>query len=153
MSEFVERLEWLMFEQHLNKKTLAKNVSINATCISHYLLDKRVPTVENLVKLADYFQCSTDYLLGREEKFNLKFKPCPPFREQIEFLKEHFHCSAYSIYSSTENTDGTANSKPAISKSCYYRWINQGRKPSVDNVIKLADHFGCRVDFILGRET
>lgn len=150
MSEFVERLEWLMFEQKLNRKMLSEKVSINATCISHYLLDKHAPTVEHLLKIADYFQRSTDYLLGREEENrNLKFKPCPPFQEQLKFLLEHFHCSAYSIYTApkTEKRDSV------VSKSCYYSWISQGRQPSIDNVIKLADHFGCRVDFILGRET
>ena len=143
MSEFAERLNYLMFERGLNRKQLAGQLGINAACVTHYLHAKRVPTVANLVKIADFFNCSADYLLGREEMNpDLKFKPCPPFGERIEFLKQTFGCSSYSIYHATD-----------ISQSCYYDWKSGRRQPSLDNIIKLANHFDCRVDFILGRES
>ena len=76
MSEFSERLSGLIFEHGLNRKLLAKNVGINASCITHYLQDKRIPTVKSLILLAEYFNCSTDFLLGREEENKtLTFKP------------------------------------------------------------------------------
>ena len=141
MSNLSERLEELINEQNINKKTLAKNVGINATCISHYILGKRVPTVANLVKLADYFKCSTDFLLGREEENNnLTFKKCPPFKEQLLFLKEKLNLTPDKFYDSTD-----------IAKSSYYNWL-AGKKPTLDNIIRLADLLDCRVDFILGRE-
>lgn len=142
MSEFIERLEYLLFEKNLNRKTLAQEIGLNATCITHYLQGKRLPTVESLVRIADYFQCSTDFLLGREEENRfLRFKPCPPFSQQIEFLKGYFQCSSYHIYHGT-----------GISKSGYYDWKRGKRMPTLENVIKLAECFDCRVDFILGRE-
>ena len=141
MSNFCERLEELINEHNLNKKTLAKNVGINATCISHYILGKSAPTIASLIKLADYFNCSTDLLLGREEENNnLTFKACPPFCEQILFLKEKFQFSPNDIYDGTE-----------IAKSSYYNWLD-GKQPSLDNILRLANLFDCRVDFILGRE-
>lgn len=142
MSSFSERLEDLINEQNINKKTLAKKVGINATCISHYILGKSAPTVASLIKLADYFNCSTDFLLGREEEnHNLTFKTCPPFCEQLLFLKENFNFSPDDIYNGTE-----------IAKSSYYNWLD-GKLPSLDNIIRLATLFDCRVDFILGRES
>lgn len=36
--------------------------------ISYYDTDKQDPTVTNLVKLATYFDVSTDYLLGLTDK-------------------------------------------------------------------------------------
>lgn len=141
MSEFSERLQGLITENNLDNKTLAKAAGINATCISHYLLGKRVPTVESLVKLADYFNRSTDFLLGREEEnCNLTFKKCPPFKERLVFLKDYFNCTAYAIYNGTD-----------IAKSSYYGWLG-GEKPTVENIIRLADLFDRRVDFIIGRE-
>ena len=67
MSEFSERLSELIFENGLNKKTLAKNVGISAACITHYIQDKRLPTIKSLILLADYFGCSTDFLLGKDK--------------------------------------------------------------------------------------
>lgn len=144
MSEFVEILEGLMFERGLNKKMLAKQVHINATCISHYLLEKRAPTVESLIKLADYFHCSTDFLLGKEEENGrLVFKKCPPFNEQLEYLAKACNRTARSFY------DGDTG----IAKSSYYAWLSGKRVPTLDNVLRLAKLLDCRVDFILGRES
>lgn len=143
MSEFVERLGGLMLEGNLNRKTLAQKLNINAACLTHYLQDRHVPTIEHLIKIADFFQRSTDFLLGREEEnLSLTFQPAPPFSERLAFFKAYFHCSSYEIYTKTE-----------ISKSSYYDWKSGKRQPTVENVIKLADYFGRRVDFILGRET
>ena len=141
MSKLYIVLKDLMSEQELNIKMLAEKTGIDATCITQYLQAKHIPTVEHLVKLADFFNCSTDYLLGREEESNsLSFKACPPFNEQLEFLLKYFKCKSYYIY----NNSG-------ISKSRYYEWKNGTRQPSLDNVIKLADKLTCSLDFILGR--
>ena len=143
MSEFSERLSGLMFERNLTRKGLAQALQISAACLTHYLQDKHVPTVGTLVLIADYFQRSTDFLLGREEEnTSLSFHPCPPFSEQIARLKKVFGCSSYEIYT-----------KAGISKSCYYDWKSAIRQPSLENVTRLADYFGRRVDFILGRES
>ena len=142
MLNFGERLAELICEQNIDKKTFAKNVGINATCISHFILGKHTPTVKSLIKIADYFNCSTDFLLGREEENrNLSFKKCPPFSEQLIFLKEKFNFRPDDIYNGTE-----------IAKSSYYHWL-EGKQPTLDNIIRLANLFDCRVDFILGRES
>lgn len=142
MSKFSERLAELISERDLNEKAFAENSGVCASCVSFYLQEKSMPTVESLVKIADYCNCSTDFLLGREEENKSdKFKVCPPFCEQILFLKKHFNCSAYQIY---HNTD--------IAKSCYYDWLSGSRQPNLDNIIRLAEHFDCSIDFILGRE-
>lgn len=142
MSEFVERLEELMFERNLTRKKFAEISGVDAASVTLYLNERRLPTVENAVKIADFFNCSTDYLLGREDvNHGAKFKSRPPFCQRLKFLKERFNRSAYSIYTGT-----------GISKSSYYEWLSGKRQPSLDNVIRLADYFGCTVDFVLGRE-
>ena len=140
MSKFGETLLELMTDHNLNRKMLAKNVGINATCISHYILGKRIPTVASLIKFADYFRRSTDFLLGlEEENENLTFKKCPPFCEQIKILEKAFS-SAKEFYETAE-----------IAKSTYYNWLN-GKQPTLDNILHLAKVLDKRVDYILGRE-
>ncbi|MDE7265326.1 MAG: helix-turn-helix domain-containing protein [Clostridia bacterium] len=81
MSEFSERLGELMSERNLNRETFAEKSGVNKTCITHYLQGKSLPTVETLVKIADYFQRSTDFLLGREEENpRLNSKPARRFQ-------------------------------------------------------------------------
>lgn len=142
MSEFSERLSELILEHGLNRKLLAKNVGINASCITHYLQDTRIPTIKSLIMLAEYFNCSTDFLLGREEENKaLTFKPCPLFSEQIALIAKHFCSSYYSFYHELK-----------IPESTFFEWKNGSSQPTLESIIKIADHFDCRVDFILGRE-
>lgn len=143
MSKFAETLGDLMFDKNLTVKTFAQSSGINETCITHYLQTKYAPSVGTLIKIADYFNRSTDFLLGlEEENLALTFKSCPPFSEQLVNLKKHFGYKTSAAF----YTDAK------ISKSRYYDWLSGMREPTVDNVIKIAEHFDCRVDFILGRE-
>ncbi len=143
MPKFAGILEELIFESRKDNKTVAAELGISASCLTDYLKYDVLPSVSNLIKIADYFSRSTDFLLGREEDDRtLTFKICPPFSERLEFLKKHYGCTSYKIYM-----------QAGITKSRYYDWKNGKRVPAVENVIKLAEFFDCRVDFILGRES
>ena len=143
MSKLSETLSELISDGGLSLKETAAKIGISASCLTYYSKEEREPTVETIVKIADYFNCSIDFLLGREtEKQNLTFKSCPPFSEQLAFLKKYFKCSSYRFYNGTK-----------ISKSAYYSWLRGAHQPTLETVISLADEFDCRVDFILGRES
>lgn len=105
LSKFSEVLDSLMFERELNATQLATAVGTDPTNIMRYLRCTRTPSVETLVKLADYFGCTTDYLLGREsENYPTTFYPLPPFSEQLKVLKEHFKCPWWQIYKTAHIT-------------------------------------------------
>ena len=143
MSKFSDTLSYLVFEQNADAKSFAEKIGVNATCITRYLREDRFPSVENLVLLADYFQCPTDYLLGLEEENNVAgFKKCPQFPQQFDFLLKHFIYTCYKL-----------SKELKIHQSTLYAWKNGKRVPTVENIIKLAEFFDCRVDFILGRES
>ena len=142
LSKFSETLNELIFDNGLTAKSLAEVLNAEPSTITRYSRGERVPSVKSLVAIAEYFKCSTDFLLGRtEENKEQTFKTCPPFNEQIEFLKDYFNCSSYKIYHGT-----------GISKSRYYDWKNGKRAPTVDNIVRLAELFDCSTDFIIGRE-
>ncbi len=143
MSKFVELLDWLIKEEGLNQKIFAEKAGISESCISQYLADKHIPTVENLVKIADYFHCSTDFLLGKEEEQeNLTFKECPPFSERIKFLKNEFGGTPKKFIENAK-----------IVRASYFNWASGKRVPSLDNIMCLAKNLDRRVDYILGRES
>lgn len=143
LSKFSETLNELIFDNGLTAKSLAEVLNAEPSTITRYSRGERVPSVKSLVAIAEYFKCSTDFLLGRtEENKEQTFKTCPPFNEQIEFLKDYFNCSSYKIYHGT-----------GISKSRYYDWKNGKRAPTVDNIVRLAELFDCSTDFIIGRES
>lgn len=73
MSSFSERLYKLRKKNNLSQDYLANKIGVSRSTISNYELNKRLPSVEILNIIADYFQVSTDYLLGRSNiPINLK---------------------------------------------------------------------------------
>ena len=50
----------------LTMKELAERVGVSESAISQYETGRRQPDYETLLKIADYFGVSVDYLLGKE---------------------------------------------------------------------------------------
>jgi len=68
---FGKRFKTLRLEKNLTQAELAKILSIGESTISFYESDKREPDYETLQKIADFFNVSVDYLLGRTNKRNI----------------------------------------------------------------------------------
>ena len=65
--KFAERLRELRTEQNLSMKDLSKKVGLSTTAICQWENCTTDISSDNLCILADFFKCSTDYLLGRED--------------------------------------------------------------------------------------
>lgn len=62
----MDTLKKLRKERGLNQSTLAKELNISVSAYGNYELDQREPSIENLKKLADFYNVSIDYLVGRK---------------------------------------------------------------------------------------
>lgn len=65
---FAQNLKGLRVKVGVSQRALAKNLDIQPTAVSAYERSEKLPTVENLIKIADWFGISTDDLLGQERK-------------------------------------------------------------------------------------
>ena len=61
------KIKELREEKGVYQKEVAKVVNKTPTCICDWEKGNTEPNVEDLIKLADYFGCTIDYLLGRED--------------------------------------------------------------------------------------
>ena len=61
---FCERLKELREEQGLSYRQLAKNTGFSNTAVRKWEKGIQIPNIETLVALSQYFNVSTDYLLG-----------------------------------------------------------------------------------------
>lgn len=62
------RLKQLRKERGISQLKLALDLNMNQNSISRYETGEREADYETLVKFADYFDVSLDYLLGRCDK-------------------------------------------------------------------------------------
>ena len=68
MENFSERLKELRTEHKSPQKDLAERLGITVRAYHYYEEGKRYPDFQGLLTLADCFQVSLDYLVGRSDQ-------------------------------------------------------------------------------------
>ena len=68
MSNLSDRLVQLKNERGLLQKDIAQNINISLRAYQYYERGERNPDSETLIRLAEFFDISTDYLLGRSDR-------------------------------------------------------------------------------------
>ena len=64
---FPERLVLLRQSHDLSQKQLASEIRLSEVAIQNYEARRRKPAFDILIALADYFDVSLDYLVGRSD--------------------------------------------------------------------------------------
>ena len=62
------RLRELRLERNMSQQRLAMELSMTQNTISRYENGEREPPIKELIRIADYFNVSLDYLLERSEQ-------------------------------------------------------------------------------------
>ena len=63
-----ENIKKLRVARGINQVEFGKALGVSKQCVSNWENDNVMPSIEMLVKIADYFNVTTDYVLGRNEK-------------------------------------------------------------------------------------
>ena len=74
MNTFGEKIRDLRKEKNLTQKEMAQALSVTISTLSHWECEYQEPSFKDLVSLADFFEVSTDYLLGLSENDTPAFK-------------------------------------------------------------------------------
>lgn len=80
MKSIGEIIKELREEEGLNQLELSKILNVHKGSISNWENNKRTPDADMLIKIADFFNCSVDYLLGNT-KIRNKFEIPDLFNE------------------------------------------------------------------------
>lgn len=84
-TNFLEIFNDLLEENGLNRKQFAEKSEIPYTTVIGWTNLGRLPDYMALIKIADYFQCSVDFLLGRQEEigYNSAFVTYNPTEQNL----------------------------------------------------------------------
>lgn len=91
MKTYGHRIAKLREQRKLTQEELSKQLSISRASLSHYEKNRRVPDYETLNKIADFFNVTVDYLIGRTDD------PTPPENEHIKLFEESLELSDEKI--------------------------------------------------------
>ena len=82
--KFGQRLKSLRLERDLKQSELAKIIEVSSSTIGMYEQGRRYADLETLKKIADFFDVSVDYLIGRTDI--KKFDDFPPEVKRVTEL-------------------------------------------------------------------
>jgi len=144
MELFRENLSDLIDETNLSLRQLEKVSGVSAMQYSRYLRDDTIPTIDVVLRICKFFNCSIDFLFGLDNSRNIsqyktynydisKFLP-----RYLNLLKEN-KISHYKF-----SLDQPFN------ESILRHW-QAGRVPRLDIVYIIANHFGSSMDYLIGR--
>ena len=141
-STFSERLSDLMFERNVKSHELAAAIGVNTATVNDWKRGKFQMYLSNLVKVADFFGCSLEFLMGRSETpLDYTPKPLPPFYPRFRAVMKERGKTRYRM------------PKESDIKDSYFTEWNKGSDPLVVSLIKAADYIGVTLDYLVGRDS
>lgn len=142
MNMIKSRLKDLLDDNNIKPENLSTELKLARTKVYDWLKGRETPNFSNIIKLANYFNCSIDYLVGRsEDNSEMKFHACPPFSERLHSVMKEQKVTQYKMIKEGIVSGGHFNS-----------WFKKGSQPSLDSLIRLADYFNVSIDYLIGRE-
>lgn len=149
LKNFSERLKWLMELEGISRRALSVKANVQRKSLLNWLNGEFYPRYDALIRLSDFFEVKTDYLLALEDcsdktksRIQCSIEVVPvQFREKLNcYVKE----SGISKYKLAKNL--------GIGQTTLERWFSAGAMPETALLIKLGKIMEESVDFLLGRE-
>lgn len=85
----MSNLKKIREDKKITQTKLSTEIEVSQEIISHYEIGQSKPNIENLIKLADFFNCSTDYLLNRTNNPILVKSTPNAYTELNEFIAKY----------------------------------------------------------------
>ena len=108
---FGMRLKQLRTENKMTQTELGKKLNVTKASVSGYENGTRNPDQESLVKIAEIFNVSTDYLLGKEQNkrkyYELTDKDEKDISERLQVMIEDLENNAHYSKENGEMDDNT----------------------------------------------
>ena len=139
MNKFQERLQDLLIENKLSRLQLSKNIGISFETLNGYFNKNFYPELSVAIKIANYFDCSLQYLMGLTDNYQTIDKNNLPFIDIVTKLQNENNLSIKKLMKSLN-----------ISEANYYRWKNNFNKPAMYSLISIAKFFDVSIDYLVG---
>ena len=136
-----ESITELLNANNIDNKTFAEAMGVSCSTVSRWKNNLIHMRLSQIVKIADYFNCSLNFLVGRSDNL-LDFQPqtCPPFYPYFRELLKKKNISRNQI-----------NKETRVKSSHFVDWKN-GADPHILSLIELADYLDVTLDILVGRE-
>ena len=140
LSMFPERLKELMTFREAKAEEVSVAIGVHITNVRAWMRGASLITLQNAIKLADFFGCSLNYLSGMSDVYEqVPPRNLPPFYGRLRTIMAERGITRYQI------------SRETTIKDVYFtRWA-KGAQPDLITVILLAKKLDVSLDYLIGR--
>ena len=139
---FSEFFKELILEKSITIQKISKVTNIDDSSLYDYL-HGTLPDVKSAVKLANYFNCSLNYLMGIDDGPNeVKFYQTYDltlFSDRYDKLLKENKIAHFRLHKET-----------GLNYSSHYAW-QHGAIPNISSLIIIAKYFNVSIDYLVGR--
>ena len=138
MGSFAERLKALRIRHDLKQKDVAEKLGITTSAYGFYEQGKREPSIQIINQIADLFNVSADYLLGRDESTSeeqLRIE----FGKRLKQLRKRKGLTAEQL-----------GERIGVARTTIFGYETGARLPDLFTTKKLAEFFDVSVDYLIG---
>ncbi len=137
---FRNSLSEIIEERNINIVELAKGISADPSTLHRWFNSASDIKLKTLVKLADYFECTIEYLCGKTHEYN-RIEPieCKKFGIRIKEVMSDYNLIPYNFLNQV-----------GITPSRYYYWLSGG-EPMLATLNDMAIYLGITIDKLIGR--
>ncbi len=140
MATFGERLKELMNEGQLTSAELGKQIGYAPSGICRWYNYNKDISLDTLITLSDYFQCSLEYLAGRMETDTpYTYRKLLPFAIRLPHIMKEMGVTSYRMI------------KDEVFSPAVYHYWQHGSCPRLSSLIKIANYLQCTLDHLVGR--
>lgn len=134
MTELVEDCE-------VHKSQLPHVIGVDYRSLSNAFNYGIVPTPRILIRIADYFHVSIDYLLGTsDDEYFHQAKTASDFKTRFDLLCKEKNVTYYRVSNDLH-----------FDQSYITRWLTKNYLPSLELLELISDYFKVSIDYLLGR--
>ena len=141
-----KQLKLLRESRQKSQQEVCSALNIEQSTLANYENGKRIPKIEILIKIAEYYQCSVDFLLGIEKSGKTdyaNYQMDPPefaldFKMRLRDLMEEQKISEEEF---AKRTGFNYEEKDS--------YLYSNRIPSIEDLIKIAGALNVSTDYLL----
>lgn len=138
---FQKRFNSILEESDYSRSEIAKLIPLSQSTLSNALTYGIIPSTKTLVKIADFFDISINFLLGKTDTEDFYKSSSPAsFLSRFENLCSEKEVTHYKVAADC-----------LFDKSNISRWISKGFLPELEILELLCDYFNVSIDYLLGR--
>lgn len=143
MDTFKTRIRQLRENKELTQEELAKVIGVSRATLASWEIGRREPDFETASKIADFFDVSVDYLLGRtDDPRSYEAILMSSFGERLKKLRTERGLRQEDIGKIVH-----------VGKSTVSQWENNIHVPDLETVSKIASFLNVSVDYLLGNDS